>query len=486
MESKKQILGICIILSVLIFGYIIMAENTTNNTKVTNQKIGANKYMEPHDWSQFSNYTEDMNVSVKDSKDIKIIVKDKKANSQMIKIDKSIIKKAELMPAKKIILDDKNKEVKAVTGKIKTKSKENNNMALDGGSPQVYMYEVDFYWYWIKDNTYTVKIGICNYGDTTADYGIVAFWFDDDGRGYGAFYENLLPYTCQLVDVPFNMDQYMTAGLKPSYVGVTYQWTWSDIWYLGDHYGDYPYAAVYNDNSLGDPNITLTDSRTTDNNAYSLSHFPIPSSGGFQHTLTSDQLRSLYEAAVAGDNTLTPGATSNALNTYVYNNMTHDPNLEDANIRSDIWIRNNGFKGVCKEYASLLNDYSRALRIPSRILVGLDDSNLNNQAHAWCENWNGNEWMQYDPLNNLVNNPCYYKNTEGWNFRIWWMNKWDDSETDENGHDNGDGPSITDGILAMLYCGTIDNPDPFCQRIVYSDSNFTYDLGYWAKYNSNC
>ncbi len=482
-KNKEQLFGIFVVFCAIIFAFIVSAEDIKNKNVTEDGKIGITKYMSPQNMSNFSNHAKEMYTFVNDKSEAEIISKDSKGEIKVVKVNQDMMEKAKLEAEKdkkafKTHLNTKDGKIMSKLHRSESHAKSDakstkDSSSLSSGSPIVNIYWVSYYWYWIKGNTYTVSVGICNDGDTTADYGIAAFWFGDDGRGYGAFYSNLAPGTCQQVNIPFTFNQYMSVGLKPSYVGATYQWSWSNIIYLGDHWGNYPYAAVYKDSSLGDPNITLTNSRTTNNDNYALSHFPIPVGNGFQHSLDSNQLNTLYEGAIGGDNTLTPEATSNALNTYVYNKMSYDTTFLDSNVRSDIWIRNNNFKGVCKEYSSLFNAYSRALRIPSRILVGLDDSYLGNDAHEWCENWNGTDWIQYDPTNNIVNNPCYYKNN-GYDFRIWWMNEWDDR------NDDGDGSDETDGILSVLYCG-----DWYCQS-VYSDAGFVHDFGYWNKYNSNC
>jgi len=457
---------------VLLIGLVISTSVATagNETIKPEQKIGVTNWMEQHDWSNFSNYTKDMNAVVKeDSSQRNLILKDSKGNYIKLKAEekKNVVK----------VFPD------ITTGKVYAKSSyrkisKNYNIKEEtygsSSGPWVYWDYVEFYWYWIKDTSYIVKVDVCNGGDTNADWGYALFYFNDDNKWYLRPYSNLAPHSCQVVEIPVNIDSSVSVGLKPSWVGVTYHCN-GYISYLGDHWGDFPYVVVYNDTSLRDPNITLTDSRTTTNDDYALSHFPVYyDKYGFKHYLTKDQLKTLYEAAVAGDNTLTPMATSVALHTYVNRTMKYDENLIDSNIRSDIWIRNHNFTGACKEIASLFNAYSRALRIPSRILIGLDDSFLYSEGHAWCENWNGSDWIQFDPTNNLINNPCFYKNA-GYNFRIWWMNEWDDRK------DDGDGTNTTDGILSMLYCGDI-----YCKNGVYSDAKFVYDFGYWAKYNANC
>lgn len=484
-KNKEQLFGMFVVFCAIIFAFTVSAEDIKNKNVTEDEKIiGVTKYVHPQDLSNFSHYTEQMHAFVDNKSEAEIII-GKDGKGKVVKVSQDMMNKAKLAAEKHkkafktdLNTKDGNIMVKLPISKSNAKSdakSTKDSSSLSSGSPIVNIYWVSYYWYWIKDNTYTVSVGICNDGDTTDDYGIVAFWFGDDRQGNYTYYTDLEPNHCRQVNIPFTFNQSMSVGLKPSYVGVIYDhWSQYEIWYLGDHWGPYPYAAVYKDSSLGDPNITLTDSRTTENNEYALSHFPIPIGNGFQHPLDSNQLKTLYEAAIAGDNTLTPGATSNALNTYVYNKMSYNTTFLDSNIRSDIWIRNNNFKGVCKEYASLFNAYSRALRIPSRILVGLDDSDLNKESHAWCENWNGTDWIQYDPTNNIVNNPCYYKNN-GYDFRIWWMNEWDDK------NDDGDGSDETDSILSMLYCD-----DWYCQGTVYSDAGLVHDFGYWNKYNSNC
>jgi hypothetical protein len=47
---------------ILTSAFAALAENTTNDNGANNQKIGPANYMEPHDWSEFSNYAKDMNV----------------------------------------------------------------------------------------------------------------------------------------------------------------------------------------------------------------------------------------------------------------------------------------------------------------------------------------------------------------------------------------------------------------------------------------
>jgi len=65
--------------------------------------------------------------------------------------------------------------------------------------------------------------------------------------------------------------------------------------------------------------------------------------------------------------------------------------------------------GRCGEYADLTAATCRAALIPCTSILAISSD------HTWNEFWD-EEWIAWEPVNNMINNPLIFENSWGWNF----------------------------------------------------------------------
>jgi transglutaminase-like putative cysteine protease len=121
-------------------------------------------------------------------------------------------------------------------------------------------------------------------------------------------------------------------------------------------------------------------------------------------------------------------ATASQMTTRVYENMAYWKDYEpaDATAWSDNKIVDEGYRGVCDEFAILEMTLLRALGLPCRY-VWASGYGI---GHTWLECWTQNggwEWIHTDPTWNAYNNPSIYESSMTYfdAFTIW--SEWDDS-----------------------------------------------------------
>jgi transglutaminase-like putative cysteine protease len=250
-----------------------------------------------------------------------------------------------------------------------------------------------FNWYWTQDTVATQTVVIHNYGSTAAS-GLVYFVSMEDGFGTPAEYLNLAPGANVSVSIPFMVvGSQSTVGIKPMgffiTVGPENTVTWSGQLDLNG-------IEKYNNDALhlldpdGGDNLETSD----------LYHFPF-----------SEGYAIILEAATAADNTNSPFETANTLNTYVNDTMHYvDSDTNELYAASDLYVINQGYEGVCDEYATMDVTFSRSLGIPSRFL-GITWVNETGHVfgHGILENRVGSTWVHSDPTWHIFNNPQIYK-----------------------------------------------------------------------------
>ncbi|MGA9139779.1 MAG: transglutaminase domain-containing protein [Methanocella sp.] len=137
----------------------------------------------------------------------------------------------------------------------------------------------------------------------------------------------------------------------------------------------------------------------------------------------------IREAALEGDNTYTPWDTAYNTLTGVFNKMDPCSVTSPAFMytASDLWIRDNGYIGVCDDYATLYTSYSRSLGVPTRYYYVQMINSSGVQYHGMSEIWDGSRWVHSDPSWNVFNNPQVYRSSGFSYVHLWRMSDADDS-----------------------------------------------------------
>ena len=290
-------------------------------------------------------------------------------------------------------------------------------------------YVIVYYWYWVQDTIFNNDITIKNYGTSDAS-GKVIFWSSEDGYGYYRTFSDLAPSANMTVTVPFRaINTQSSIGIKPIAVEIRVNPNDTSTCFLS-----MPVDGIekYNNdvNHLSDPD------NGTNLNTSDIYHFPL-----------NEGYKIISEAANAADNTTTPYETANKIRTYVNKTMHYDEEgyLNGEYTASDLWIVNHtnatgNYIGVCDEYATLFNAFSRSLGIPSKqYYMNMTNSSGNKTAHEIAEIWDGQEWVHADPTFNSFDNPRIYTLTNFSNMYFWNMKNADD--------DRGTSDPAGDGLL---------------------------------------
>ncbi|MDK2912811.1 MAG: hypothetical protein PWR29_1768 [Methanolobus sp.] len=259
--------------------------------------------------------------------------------------------------------------------------------------PNVILTNANCDWSWVQDEVASQTITIHNYGTTTAK-GAISIVSLDENKGYVLFYENLGPGQDGTVTIPFyvDVDLFPTVGAKPISIRVYVQD--GDYFYLTSAPTiSVPMVEMYNNEpgELEDPDNGL--SLQTDD----VSHH--------------DQYEIARRAAIAGDGTISPYHTADTVNSYVHQLMTYDEDyfyISADHTASDEYLIDNGFNGVCDEYAVMNGGYLRSLGIPTRRIAINGTQNNNATAHQFNEFWDGNNWIHLDPQIEVLDYPDVY------------------------------------------------------------------------------
>jgi transglutaminase-like putative cysteine protease len=290
-----------------------------------------------------------------------------------------------------------------------------------------------FDWYWTQDTVATQTVVIHNYGSTTAS-GLVYFVSIEDGFGTPAAYSNLAPGANTTVSIPFMVvGSQSTVGIKPMgffiTVGPDNTVTWSGQLELNG-------IEKYNNDASHLPDPDGGDNLETSD----LYHFPF-----------SEGYAIISEAATAADNTNSPFETANTLNTYVNDTMHYvDSDTNGLYAASDLYVINQGYEGVCDEYATMDVTFSRSLGIPSRFL-GITWVNETGHVfgHGILENRIGGAWVHSDPTWHIFNDPQVYKNGNNTHMNL---TKYTDADDNRYSADpSGDGLLRYEDMIAVPF-----------------------------------
>ena len=309
---------------------------------------------------------------------------------------------------------------------------------------------------WTRGDTIAVRVTIINMGTSSA-YLTVTFEGWDVVPSTGYWYKEFSASKYVVVRRQsyktiwlYPQVPYTSVGLKKAIVKAT------GSAYIVHDLG-YNFVQKYNENELNlddiEPLQYISDTRYY----YELSD---------RFHYTNWNIRK--EAGNAGDSTNTPYSTGQEIYTYTIFKMHGVKNSDTYPwADSDEWIINNGYIGVCDEYATFFATLMKALGLPAR-LVYFDISNLN-EGHAIAEFWDGSRWVHSDPAMRQFDNPSYYRVFLYWFItHVWIVYGANDSQC------SWEGPS-GDGIL---------HPNPWYWDGVHDSQNYgdTHD---WVTYASN-
>lgn len=291
-------------------------------------------------------------------------------------------------------------------------------------------------WKWVQNESAANQITIMNYGTVAAD-GFVMIYSYEDSNGWARSYTNLAPSEERTISLPFYVDTnlYTTVGAKSitirNYVVI------NSIAYLTSA----PtvssiFVEVYNNNNgyLEDPdngrNLQLTD----------LHHH--------------DEYEISVLAAQAGDNTSNPYETGEIIMGSVDDLMTYSiPALDPTLTGSDHWIVDNGYEGICDEFAVLNGDFARALGVPARtIACNLEEAGQPDIGHQFNEIWGGNAWIHSD-ANGAYDDTQVYNND---NKTVDDMCLVYDSDDSLNNTDGPDGDGILHSVFDSIFISAPD------------------------------
>jgi hypothetical protein len=332
-------------------------------------------------------------------------------------------------PAGNNSVDVQKSTMKAAKINFVKPASKTGSMTKAVGAPMVAPEYGYFNWYWTQDSIVTQTIVIHNYGDTTAS-GQVTFVSLEEMTGTSAPFTNLAPGANCTVSIPFVVSGVGSVGIKPMGFYITVDpdnaMTWA---------GQLSLNAIekYNNDASHLPDPDGGDNLETSD----LYHFPF-----------NEGYALIEEAATAADNTVVPYDTGKKLNQYVKGKMTYtetDTNLFYA--ASDLYVKNEGYKGVCDEYSTMDITFSRSLGIPSRFL-GITWVNETGSAygHAILEHRIGGVWIHSDPTWRAFDNPQVYK--QGNNTHMY-LTKYTNADDNRNTTDlYGDGLLTYEDLVA--------------------------------------
>ncbi|MDY0386704.1 MAG: transglutaminase-like domain-containing protein [Methanolobus sp.] len=434
--------------AILLVSFVLIPVSATvNNSKVANNTSDMPEFEEwvkPMDLSEYNGHKPQVKQEPLSPEELE------KTSPFIIALNESEKKELNSIPKETTFQQANFESGGQISINIPAKSTElSESEGKTRSNPDVKITEVTYQWYWVQDTIFNNYVIIHNYGTSTVS-GKVLFWSAEDGYGSYKTFSNLAPDSNTTVTVPFKPTSTQSSiGIKPIALEVRV-----DPDDISTHFVWMPYDGIekYNNdvNHLSDPdggdNLEISD----------LYHFPF-----------NEGYRIISEAAVAGDNTITPYETANEINKYVHDIMHYDEEeyLDRKYTAADLWIVNHknasgNYIGVCDEYATLSVSFARSLGVPSKYYyMGYLNMSNNSEsgAHAISEIWDGNEWIHSDPTWKSFNNPQIYVQGNYSNIKIWNMKNADDSR---------------------------DNNDPLGDLLLHFWNDFERDyLGELVKYN---
>lgn len=423
---------------------LIPVSATANENKATNDSsyISTVEWVKPMDLSEYNGHKPQIKVEPLSPEELE------KTDLSIIALNESEKMELNSIPREKAVLEVNSQSFGQVSVKIPAKStKLSESKAKLRSDPDVRITEVTYNWYWVQDSVFNNYVTIHNYGTSTVS-GKVLFWSAEDGYGYYKTFSNLASGSNMTVTVPFQATSTQSSiGIKPIAIEVRV-----DPDDTSTHFAWMPYDGIekYNNDAshLPDPDNGV-NLNTSD-----IYHFPF-----------YEGYNIIFEAAVAGDNTITPYETARKITDYVYKAMHYDNEtfLDRSYTASDLWIINHTnasgyYIGVCDEYATLFNAFNRALGVPSKqYYMNMTNSSGNGSAHEMAEIWDGQEWIHSDPTWNSFDNPDVYVSKNYSDMYFWNLRDADDD---------------------------LDPSDPSGDGLLHYEFDFDREyLGMLAKYN---
>jgi len=284
-----------------------------------------------------------------------------------------------------------------------------------------------FTWYWDQDSTIYHTVTIQNFGPGSAS-GRVIFTSVEDSSSASTTFSDLAANTSTTVTIPYQVIRnqssigikLMALAVKVDPYNVT---TWAQNLSV---YG----VEKYNNDATHLPDPDDGDNLETSD----LYHFPF-----------NEGYTVVLEAATAGDNTNSPIVTAERINDYVNTKMNYTfSDIYNHTATSDRYVMDNGYTGICDEYATLDTSFSRALGIPTRFLgITWINSEGVTEGHGILENRIQDRWVHSDPTWDVFDNAQIYKSGNRTHMNLTKFTDADDSRYNDT-EDMVDG----DGILS--------------------------------------
>jgi len=251
---------------------------------------------------------------------------------------------------------------------------------------------------WTRGCTIAVRVTLTNFGSSSA-YLTVTFegwdkylftWYKEFSTSRNVI---VPPYSYRTVWL-YPTVPYKSVGLKKAIVKTT-----GDAYIVHDL--GYNFVQKYNEGEMNlddiDPPQYIDDSQYY----YELSD-------RFHYTKWNIR----KEAGYACDGSTDPFNTGYYIYLYVNDKMDYVDNSNTGGFKtdSDEWIINNGYIGVCDEFATLLASFTKAISVPARIIhLSVDNA----PSHALIEFWDRYHWIHADASHGRFNYPSYYR-ARGW------------------------------------------------------------------------
>ena len=302
---------------------------------------------------------------------------------------------------------------------------------------------------WTRGDTIAVRVTIINMGTSSA---YLTVTFEGWDYYYNGWYKEFSASKYVVVRRQsyktiwlYPQVPYTSVGLKKAIVKAT------GSAYIVHDLG-YNFVQKYNENELNLDDIEPLGYGIPEDYYYELSDL---------YHYTDWSIRK--EAANAADYTNTPYETGEALFWHVYLTMHYVDNslTGDSKTLSDTRIIDEGYIGVCDEYATLFISFAKALGLLAR---GIHFSISNGDDHAIAEFWDGNRWVHVDATVSAgFDYPRYYADWTDWNiYHVYIKYGADDSLSDLDGLDDNDGilylnPQYKDGQKNNVYPGDIEH-----------------------------
>ncbi|QYZ78185.1 hypothetical protein E2N92_01430 [Methanofollis formosanus] len=421
MKSKNAVRILTLLLLTGAFIVPVMAEEkdvaSLNTFEIPGCINGSPNWVGPQDLSEYSRYDPPFEVT-EPSKETQ-----KKLNPNVIFINTSDMPTDAKVSSEEVIFNsDGSYSV------MRTQRDQNVENELKS-TADVRFVNAQISWYWVQDSIVRNLITIHNSGSAPAS-GKVIVISTEDRIGYYNTFSNIPPSANETVLVAFKVPTANSVGRKPIAleVRVDPNDARTDYWSM-------PFDGI----------------ETYSNN---VDHYPDPDGGtnleasGLYHipdgALSGESYGQIIEAATAGDDTTTPYDTASQIIPYVYGAMNYTLGYPEGHYTaSDIWIKDHQYCGVCDEYATLFNSFTRGLGIPTRqYYMGMINSTGVPTAHGLAVIWDGGDWIHADPTWNVFDNPEVY--TESGYSNITLSNM---IHADDNRYTGSDDPFINDQLL---------------------------------------